>query len=192
MDEALALPTEKAAQIALRTQQVIAYETGVANTPDPLAGSYFVESLTNRIEEQVYRYFERIEEQGGVVACIDNGYLVREIHETARAYQQQIERGERVQVGVNRFADPDEEQIPLLEIDPAFEREQKERVRALRARRDAQALATALQRLEQAARGTENLVYPIVDAVKAYATEGEIIAVLADVFGRYEEPPFFG
>ncbi len=192
MDEALALPTEQAAQVALRTQQVIAYETGVANTPDPLAGSYFVESLTNRIEEQVYRYFERIEEQGGVVACIDNGYLVQEIHEAARAYQQQIERGERVQVGVNRFVDPDEEQIPLLEIDPAFEREQKERVGALRARRDAQALAAALQRLEQAARGSENLVYPIVDAVKAYATEGEIIAVLAGVFGRYEEPPFFG
>jgi methylmalonyl-CoA mutase N-terminal domain/subunit len=95
-------------------------------------------------------------------------------------------------VGVNRFVDPDEEQIPLLEIDPAFEREQKERVGALRARRDAQALAAALQRLEQAARRSENLVYPIVDAVKAYATEGEIVAVLADVFGRYEEPPFFG
>ena len=192
MDEALALPTEKAAQIALRTQQIIAYETGVANTPDPLAGSYFVEELTNRMEQQVYRYFERIEEQGGVLACIDNGFFVREIHEAARRYQQQIETGERIQVGVNRFVDPDEEQIPLLEIDPAFEREQKARVQALRARRDPQAHAEALQRLENAARGTENLMYPIIDAVKAYATEGEIINVLAGVFGRYEEPPFFG
>jgi methylmalonyl-CoA mutase N-terminal domain/subunit len=192
MDEALALPTEKAAQIALRTQQIIAYETGVANTPDPLAGSYFVEALTNRIEQQAYQYFARIEEQGGVLACIDNGFFVREIHEAARRYQQQIESGERIQVGVNRFVDPDEEQIPLLEIDPAFEREQKARVQALRARRDPQAHAAALQRLENAARGMENLMYPIVDAVKAYATVGEIVTVLADVFGRYEEPPFFG
>jgi methylmalonyl-CoA mutase N-terminal domain/subunit len=192
MDEALALPTEKAAQIALRTQQVIAYETGVANTPDPLAGSYFVEALTNRMEQQAYQYFARIEEQGGVLACIDNGFFVREIHEAARLYQQQIESGERIQVGVNRFVDPDEVQIPLLEIDPAFEREQKARVQALRARRDAQAHAAALQRLENAARGTENLMDPIIDALKAYATEGEIINVLANVFGRYEEPPFFG
>jgi methylmalonyl-CoA mutase N-terminal domain/subunit len=192
MDEALALPTEKAAQIALRTQQIIAYETGVANTPDPLAGSYFVEALTNGMEQQAYQYFARIEEQGGVLACIDNGFFVREIHEAARRYQQQIESGERIQVGVNRFVDPDEEQIPLLEIDPAFEREQKARVQALRARRDPQAHAAALQRLENAARGTENLMYPIIDAVKAYATEGEIINVLAGVFGRYEEPPFFG
>ena len=192
MDEALALPTEKAAQIALRTQQIIAYETGVANTPDPLAGSYFVEALTNRMEQQVYQYFARIEEQGGVLACIDNGFFVREIHEAARRYQQQIESGECIQVGVNRFVDPDEEQIPLLEIDPAFEREQKARVQALRARRDPQAHAAALQRLENAARGMENLMYPIVDAVKAYATVGEIVTVLADVFGRYEEPPFFG
>jgi methylmalonyl-CoA mutase, N-terminal domain len=192
MDEALALPTEKAAQVALRTQQIIAYETGVANTPDPLAGSYFVEALTNHMEQQAYQYFARIAEQGGVLACIDNGFFVREIHEAARRYQHQIETGERIQVGVNRFVDPDEEQIPLLEIDPAFEREQKARVQALRARRDAQAHAAALQRLENAARGTENLMYPIIDAVKAYATEGEIINVLADVFGRYEEPPFFG
>jgi methylmalonyl-CoA mutase N-terminal domain/subunit len=192
MDEALALPTEQAAQVALRTQQIIAYETGVANTPDPLAGSYVVEALTERLEREAYRYFERIEEQGGVLACIDNGYFVREIHEAARAYQQGIESGERIQVGVNRFVDPDEEQIPILEIDPALEREQVERVRALRARRDPQAHADALQRLENAARGTGNLVYPILDAVKAYATEGEIVGVLAGVFGRYEEPPFFG
>ncbi len=190
MDEALALPTEKAVGIALRTQQVIAYETGVVNTADPLAGSYFVEALTNRMEEQANRYFERIEEQGGVLACIDNGYLVREIHEAARAYQQQIERGERVQVGVNKFVDPDEQQIPILEIDPAFERDQIARVRALRARRDAAAHAASLQRLENAARGSDNLMYPIIDALKADATEGEIVSVLTDVFGRYQEPPF--
>ncbi len=190
MDEALALPTEKAVGIALRTQQVIAYETGVVNTADPLAGSYVVEALTDRMEEQANRYFERIEEQGGVLACIDNGYLVREIHEAARAYQQQIERGERVQVGVNKFVDPDEQQIPILEIDPAFERDQIARVRALRARRDAQVHAASLQQLENAARGTDNLMYPIIDALKADATEGEIVTVLTNVFGRYQEPPF--
>jgi len=190
MDEALALPTEKAVGIALRTQQVIAYETGVVNTADPLAGSYFVEALTDRMEEQANRYFERIEEQGGVLACIDNGYLVREIHEAARAYQQQIERGERVQVGVNKFVDPDEQQIPILEIDPAFERDQIARVRALRARRDAAAHAVSLQRLENVARGSDNLMYPIIDALKADATEGEIVSVLSGVFGRYQEPPF--
>ena len=190
MDEALALPTEKAVGIALRTQQVIAYETGVVNTADPLAGSYFVEALTNRMEEQANRYFERIEEQGGVLACIDNGYLVREIHEAARAYQQQIERGERVQVGVNKFVDPNEQQIPILEIDPAFERDQIARVRALRARRDAAAHAESLRRLENVARGSDNLMYPIIDALKADATEGEIVSVLTHVFGRYQEPPF--
>ncbi|HZS86489.1 MAG TPA: methylmalonyl-CoA mutase family protein [Chloroflexota bacterium] len=191
MDEAMALPTEEAAQIALRTQQVIAYESGVAGTPDPLAGSYFVEALTNRMEEQANRYFERIEEQGGVLACIDNGFFVHEIHDAAREYQRQIETGERIQVGVNRFVDPEEEQIPLLEIDPALEREQVERLRALRARRDASWHAESLQRLENAARGSDNLMYPIIDAVKADATEGEIIDVLAGVFGRYREPAFF-
>ncbi len=190
MDEALALPTEKAVGIALRTQQVIAYETGVVNTADPLAGSYFIEALTDRMEEQANRYFERIEEQGGVLACIDNGYLVREIHEAARAYQQQIERGERVQVGVNKFVDPDEQQIPILEIDPAFERDQVERVQALRARRDAASHTASLQRLENVARGSDNLMYPIIDALKADATEGEIVRVLTHVFGRYQEPPF--
>ena len=192
MDEALALPTEKAASIALRTQQVIAYETGVANTVDPLAGSYFVEALTDKMEAEVYAYFDRIEEQGGVLACIDNGYFVREIHDAAREYQRRIEHGEFVQVGVNKFVDPAEQQIPLLEIDPAFEEEQVERLRALRARRDTSAWAGSLRRLENAATGADNLMYPIIDALKADATEGEIIQVLTKVFGRYEEPPFFG
>jgi len=192
MDEALALPTEKAAGIALRTQQVIAYETGVTNTVDPLAGSYFVEALTTKMEQDVYRYFDRIEEQGGVLACIDNGFFVREIHDAAREYQRRIEQGEFIQVGVNAFVDPDEQQISLLDIDPAFEREQVERVRALRARRDATAWAASLQKLENAATGTDNLMYPIIDALKADATEGEIVQVLSKVFGRYEEPPFFG
>ncbi len=192
MDEALALPTEKAAGIALRTQQVIAYETGVTNTVDPLAGSYFVEALTTKMEQDVYRYFERIEEQGGVLACIDNGFFVREIHDAAREYQRRIEQGEFIQVGVNAFVDPDEQQIQLLDIDPAFECEQVERVRALRARRDATAHVNSLQKLENAASGTDNLMYPIIDALKADATEGEIVQVLSKVFGRYEEPPFFG
>jgi methylmalonyl-CoA mutase N-terminal domain/subunit len=190
MDEALALPTERAAQVALRTQQILAHETGVTATADPLGGSYFVEALTNRIEQEAYAYFARIEEQGGVLACIDNGFLVGEIHEAARAYQAQIERGERVHVGVNRFVTADETPIPVLAIDPAGEREQRARLQELRARRDARAHEAALQRLEDAARGTDNLMYPIVEAVKASATVGEIIAVLARVFGRYQEPSF--
>jgi len=144
------------------------------------------------MEQDVYRYFDRIEEQGGVLACIDNGFFVREIHDAAREYQRRIEQGEFIQVGVNAFVDPDEQQIQLLDIDPAFEREQVERVRALRARRDATAHVNSLQKLENAAAGTDNLMYPIIDALKADATEGEIVQVLSKVFGRYEEPPFFG
>jgi methylmalonyl-CoA mutase N-terminal domain/subunit len=188
LDEVLALPTARAAQIALRTQQIIAYETGVANTVDPLAGSYFVEALTNRMEQGALDYFQRIDEQGGVIAALENGYLQREIADASYRYQREIEEKERVIVGVNRFMAGAEEPIALLEIDPAVERIQCASLQSLRDRRDNLHLAGALQGLEETARGDANLMAPLLAAVKAYATEGEIVEVLARVFGRYREP----
>ncbi len=188
MDEVLALPTEKAAQIALRTQQVIAYETGVANTVDPLGGSYFVEALTNRLEQDALEYFRRIDEQGGVVAALANGYLQGEIAAASYTFQQEVEQGDRIVVGVNKFTNANETQIPTLEIDPELERGQRAAVDALRARRDNLRCTAALDALAECARGSGNTMPAVLAAVKAYATEGEIIGVLASVFGRYREP----
>ena len=187
-DEALALPTAHAAQIALRTQQIIAYETGVTNTIDPLAGSYFLESLTNRMEQGALVYFQRIEEQGGVVAALENGYLQREIADASFAYQRAIEQGDQVVVGVNRFIAAQEDAIPLLEIDASVERTQRASVQALREKRDNLRCAAALQALESTARGNALVMPALLAAVKADATEGDIIEVLAKVFGRYKEP----
>ncbi|MEW5783816.1 MAG: methylmalonyl-CoA mutase family protein [Bacillota bacterium] len=191
MDEVLALPTEKAVKIALRTQQIIAYESGVANTIDPLAGSYFVEALTGRMEAAAEDYFRRIEELGGVLAAIDCGFFQQEIADAAYSYQQAVDRGERVVVGMNRFAGGELPQIELLRIDPAVERKQVERLQALREKRDAIAVAGSLERLKKAAAGPENLVPYILEAVKLYATEGEIVAALKEVFGEYREKPLF-
>lgn len=191
MDEVLALPTEKAVKIALRTQQIIAYESGVANTIDPLAGSYFVEALTNRMEAEAENYFRRIEELGGVLAAIDRGFFQREIADAAYAFQQAVEKGERVVVGVNRCQSSDPVQIELLKIDPAVERRQLERLDQLKKERDGLAVSVCLERLKKAARGQENLIPLILDAVRAYATEGEIIAALKEVFGEYREQPLF-
>jgi methylmalonyl-CoA mutase N-terminal domain/subunit len=191
MDEVLALPTEKAVKIALRTQQIIAYESGVANTIDPLAGSYFVEALTNRMEAEAENYFRRIEELGGVLAAIDRGFFQREIADAAYAFQQAVEKGERVVVGVNRCQSSDPVQIELLKIDPAVERRQLERLDQLKKERDGLAVSVCLERLKKAARGQENLIPLILDAVRAYATEGEIIASLKEVFGEYREQPLF-
>src|SRR5947199_5944983 len=167
-DEALALPTEDAVRIALRTQQVIAHETGVVNTVDPLGGSYFLEALTNELERQAYEYFERIEELGGVVAAIEQNFFQREIAEASFRYQQEVEAGERVIVGVNRFVSEAEAEPHILKIDPAFESSQVERVLELRARRDARAAEAALVRLkEDAARPDRNLLPPIVEAARA-------------------------
>jgi methylmalonyl-CoA mutase N-terminal domain/subunit len=188
MDEVLALPTEKAVQIALRTQQVIAYETGVGNTVDPLGGSYFVEALTNRLEREALEYFRRIEEQGGVLAALENGYLQGEIARASYTYQQEVEQGARIVVGVNKFVSADEMQIPTLEIDPDLERSQRAAVQSLRARRDNLRCAAALDQLAECARGTGNTMPALIAAVKAYATEGEIVEVLAKIFGRYREP----
>ncbi|MGA8206443.1 MAG: methylmalonyl-CoA mutase family protein [Candidatus Dormiibacterota bacterium] len=191
MDEVLALPTAKAAQIALRTQQIIAYETGVATTIDPLGGSYFIEDLTNRMEAAAEAYFAEIDARGGVLACIESGFFQREIADAAFRYQQQLDSKERIVVGVNAFTSDDGESPPLLHIDGAIESDQIARLRKLRERRDPQAVANRLDELRETARGTENLMPRIIDAVRVLCTEGEIIAALGDVFGTYREQPVF-
>ena len=187
MDEALALPTEAAARVALRTQQVIAYESGVADTADPLAGSYAIEELTDRVEELAREYLEKIDAMGGMLRAIETGYVQREIQESAYRYQRAIESQEEIVVGVNRFQIEAEPTVPLLRIDAALEQAQIERVRALRARRDAQATEAALNKLEQAATTTENLLPRILECVEAYATVGEISNRLRRVWGEYRE-----
>jgi len=192
LDEVLALPTEKAVQIALRTQQIIAHETGAANVIDPLAGSYFVESLTNQMEEQAEAYFAEIEKRGGVIAAIEQNFFQQEIADAAYRYQRAIDSGQRIVVGVNEFVDPDENlDIELLAIDPAVERDQVERLRRLRATRDNLRVRETLDDLRKAAAGTANLMPFILAAVRAYATEGEIIQVFREVFGEYREKPVF-
>jgi methylmalonyl-CoA mutase N-terminal domain/subunit len=187
MDETLALPTEDSARLALRTQQILAEESGVANTVDPLGGSYFVEALTARMEEEARAIVARIDELGGIVAAIEQGYPQREIAEAAYRYQRQIDAGEKTVVGINRYRDGDGAAIPLLRIGPEVERDQIARLGGVRARRDAGRLARALEALQAAARGRDNLIPPILDAVRAYASVGEICGALKAVFGAYHE-----
>jgi methylmalonyl-CoA mutase N-terminal domain/subunit len=186
-DEALALPTEQAARIALRTQQVIGYESGVAQTIDPLAGSYYVESLTNEIEKRAAEYLGKIEVMGGMLKAIERGFVQQEIQNAAYEYQQAVDREEAVVVGVNRFEVEEEKAIPIQKIDPALEPRQIERVRALRARRDAAAWQDALKGVEDAARSGANVMPRILEAVEAYATVGEISDAMRRVFGEYQE-----
>jgi len=191
-DEALALPSEQAVQLALRTQQVIAYETGAASSADPLGGSYLVELLTDRLEQRCYEYFAAIDGLGGMVQAIKQGYPQREIADAAYRLQQEIDRGERALVGVNCFTEGDGEPPPILRIDPALERKQLARLSWLRAHRDLAAVETALQGLMAAAADpSRNLMEPILTCARAYATEGEIIAALQEVFGGYRETPAF-
>jgi methylmalonyl-CoA mutase N-terminal domain/subunit len=191
-DEALALPTEHAVRLALRTQQVIAHETGVVNTIDPLGGSYYLEQLTNELERQACEYFERIEELGGVIPAIEQNFQQREIAEASFRYQSEIERGERVVVGVNRYEVEEEQPIETLRIDPALERKQIERVQAVRERRDTAAAEAAIGRLkEDAARGDRNLMEPIMAASRAYVTMGEMCEALREVWGTWRETPVF-
>ncbi|MDA8330101.1 MAG: methylmalonyl-CoA mutase family protein [Candidatus Dormibacteraeota bacterium] len=191
MDEVLALPTAKAARIALRTQQIIAYETGVTTTIDPLGGSYFVEDLTNRMEAEAERYFEEIDRRGGVLACIEEGFFQREIADAAFRYQQELDAGERIVVGVNAYQAGDDAPPPLLRIDQTAEGEQKGELEALRRRRDGQGVGTTLDALRAAAAGDTNLMLPILDCVRALCTEGEIVQAMQDVFGTYRESPTF-
>ena len=191
-DEALALPTEHAVRLALRTQQVIAHETGVVNSIDPLGGSYYLEQLTNELERQAYDYFERIEELGGVIPAIEQNFMQREIAEASFRYQSEVERGERVIVGVNRYELEEEQPIEILRIDPALEQKQIERVQALRGQRDAAAAEAALARLkEDAAHDDRNLMEPIMAASRAYVTMGEMCDALRDVWGTWRETPVF-
>ncbi|HEC23148.1 MAG TPA: methylmalonyl-CoA mutase [Chloroflexi bacterium] len=188
MDEALALPSELAVRIALRTQQILAHESGVANTIDPLGGSYFVEAQTRRIEAEAYDYFRRIEDLGGVLPAIEAGFFQREISEAAYRYQREIDEKRRIIVGVNEYADEEPIRIPLLEMDPQGYERQVGRLEKLRRERDNEAVGTALKAVEEAARGSENLMPYLIEAVKAYATLGEITDVLRRVFGTYQEP----
>jgi methylmalonyl-CoA mutase, N-terminal domain len=190
-DEALALPTEDAVRLALRTQQVIAHETGVTNTIDPLGGSWYVEDLTNRLEAEAYDYFERIRALGGVIPAIKENFFQREIADASFRYQAEVEQKQRIVVGVNRY-ESDEAEIDTLRIDPALEQKQIERVRAVRARRDAAAAEAALGALKEgASRDGVNLMPLIVDASRAYVTMGEMCDALRDVWGVWRETPVF-
>jgi methylmalonyl-CoA mutase N-terminal domain/subunit len=190
-DEALALPTEEAVKVALRTQQVIAFESGAPNTPDPLGGSWFVEKLTDEMEEAAYGYFARIDELGGMVEAIRRNFPQREIADAAFTYQRELDQRERIVVGVNDFIQEDEEPTPILRIDPALERKQTDRLAATKARRDAAAVEKALAELRRAAATEENLMPPIIAAARARASEGEMIAAMQEVFGTYTESPVF-
>jgi len=184
-DEALALPSERSALLALRTQQVLAYESGAADVIDPLAGSYYVESLTDRIEEEVRRYLERIEARGGMLAGIEQGWAHAEIAQSAYEYQRQVESGERVVVGVNRFAEEARVRFGIHRPNPEVVREQIKRLNTLRRERDNSQVERTLKALAEEARGNTNLMYPILEAVRAYATIGEICGVLRTIFGEY-------
>jgi methylmalonyl-CoA mutase, N-terminal domain len=186
-DEALALPTEQAARIALRTQQIVAYESGVPQTVDPLAGSYYIEALTNEIETRATEYLGKIEALGGMIEALERGYVQQEIQNAAYEYQQQVDREEAVVVGVNRFAVDEEKPIPIQHIDESLERKQVERLRALRVRRNPGAWQSALQQVEAAARSGENLMPRILAAVEGNATVGEISDTMRKVFGEYKE-----
>jgi methylmalonyl-CoA mutase N-terminal domain/subunit len=190
-DEALALPTEEAVRVALRTQQIIASESGVTATADPLGGSWFVEKLTDEMEAAAYGYFTRIDELGGMVEAIRRNFPQREIADASFTYQQELNERKRIVVGVNDFVSDDEEPTAILKIDPALERKQVDRLAATRARRDGAAVASALAELKQVAGGEGNLMPPIIAAARARATEGEMIAAMQEVFGTYTESPVF-
>jgi len=192
MDEALCLPSQEAVQIALRTQQLIAYETGVTDTVDPLAGSYYVEALTRKIYERAEKYIKTIDEMGGAVAAIEQGYIQREIQDSAYTYQREIEKEERIVVGLNRFQVEEEKPTNLLRVDPAVRIAQIERLKELRSERDNNKVTNCLSILKQGAKGNDNLMPLILEAVKAYATLGEICNTLREVFGEYQQVKTLG
>jgi methylmalonyl-CoA mutase, N-terminal domain len=190
-DEALALPTENAVRLALRTQQVIAHEVGAVNTIDPLGGSYYLEQLTTELERQAHEYFDRIEKLGGVIPAIEDNFMQREIAEASYRYQSEVEAGQRIIVGVNRYELDEEAPVEILRIDPALETKQIERVRGVRAGRDAPAVEAALARLKADAEGDTNLMPAIVDAARLYVTMGEMCDVLREAWGVWRETPVF-
>jgi methylmalonyl-CoA mutase N-terminal domain/subunit len=186
-DEAQSLPSEESARIALRTQQIIAHETGVTNTADPVGGSGYIESLTDSIEREVLDYLTRIDDMGGTLRAIETGYLQNEIQNAAYQYQRAVESGERVVVGVNRFQQDDHQDSQAFRLDPALERAQVETLRQVRASRSQSAVGVKLAALDEAARNGSNLMPPIMDAADVYATVGEISDVLRGAFGEYRE-----
>jgi methylmalonyl-CoA mutase N-terminal domain/subunit len=185
MDEALSLPSEEAVQIALRTQQVVAYESGVGNTADPLGGSFYVECLTDEIEQRAQAYIEAIDEKGGAVAAVEQGFIQKEIQESAYAYQRAVESGEQVVVGLNKFQQQELPMEKLLRVDPAVGESQIAKLKQLKGRRDNAAVSQALEKVKGCAQGTDNLMPPIIEAVKCYATLGEMCDTLREVFGEY-------
>jgi methylmalonyl-CoA mutase N-terminal domain/subunit len=185
-DEALQLPSQRAATLALRTQQVLGFESGVTDTTDPLGGSWFVESLTDEIEEKASEYIHRIDEMGGAVEAVESGWMKAEIEEAAYRMAKAVESGTKVVVGVNKFAVEEEEPVEVHKLDPELESRQLERLRRVRRERDQAAVDAALKGLEEAARGDDNLLYPMREALAAYATLGEVSDVLRKVFGEYE------
>ena len=187
MDEALALPTEDAARLALRTQQVIAYESGVADTVDPLAGSYAIEELTTEIEQRVVNYLDKIDALGGTLRAIESGYIQREIQNSAYEYQRAVETNDAIVVGVNQFQSDEGSQVKTLRVDPSVEADQIKHLESLRDRRDSAATELALMNLEQSARGAENVLPRILECVEAFATVGEISNRLRNVWGEYRE-----
>jgi len=188
MDEALALPSEYAVKIALRTQQLIAHESGVVNTIDPLAGSYFVEAMTDRMEQETYNYFEKVKAIGGVIPAIERGFFQREIAEAAYRYQMEIDTHQRVVVGINELVEDEPIRIPLLEMDPEGYERQVARLERVRRERDNEQVSVTLDALRQAASSTDNTMPYILDCVRAYATLSEIMSVFREVFGEYREP----
>jgi methylmalonyl-CoA mutase N-terminal domain/subunit len=190
LDEALALPTEEAVTIALRTQQVIAHESGVVNTADPLAGSYFVEKLTNDIEAEALEYFRKIDAMGGMVAAVERGFPQREIQEAAFQFQKAVDRKDKIIVGVNDYI-MEEDPFPILYIDESVAESQTASVQRLKETRDNARVQKSLEDLRQAARGTDNVMYPMLECARAYATLGEMCDALRDVWGEYQEPPTF-
>jgi len=191
MDEALALPSEKAVRIALRTQQIIAEESGVTSTIDPLGGSYYLEWLTNKMEEETYKYFDKVEKLGGVIPAIEKGFFQREIAESAYKYQKEIDSKERKIVGVNDYITDDEISIPILKMDEEGELRQIKRLHKLRQERNNQKAESYLKKLKKAAEGNENLMPYIINCVKSYSTLGEICGLLREIFGEYEEPAIY-
>jgi methylmalonyl-CoA mutase N-terminal domain/subunit len=187
-DEALSLPTEESVQIALRTQQIIAHESGVGDTIDPLAGSYYVERLTNEIEARAMEYIQKIDDMGGAPVAIERGFIQREIHDAAYQFQKRVDKTERVVVGVNKFTVEEESQFDYLRINPEAEKEQLTELKKIRRTRDDNQVKQALKVLREAAESDTNLMPPIIDAVKVYATLGEICGVLREVFGEYKAP----
>ncbi|MBA7663373.1 Methylmalonyl-CoA mutase [subsurface metagenome] len=192
MDETWALPTEKAVLIALRTQQIIAYESGVPNVIDPLGGSYFIESLTNKLEEGTYEYFDKIDKLGGMIKAIEVNFPQRELTEASFRFQKSMEKKERISVGVNEFVKEGEElEIPILMIDKSVEEEQQKKLESLRKERDNERVKRALEQIRKTCDGNENIMPALIEAAHSYATLGEITQAMKNVFGEYEETPIF-